>query len=176
MTEKTDVVPFGKYRGQPVDVLQQDQDYCEWLLGQGWMQSRYPELRTIIINNFHEPEETPEHNSLQARFLDRGFVSAFCKAAGIDDNKSVTFEQCGADVVLAEQFASFVLGVEIKPSMGDDYPSVMRQILAMDRRVSRRFLVLGEYNGIGATIEQVRGMFKASRITLVTVSEIESNL
>jgi len=36
------VVPFGKYKGQPVEVLASDRDYSEWLLAQGWIAHRYP--------------------------------------------------------------------------------------------------------------------------------------
>jgi uncharacterized protein (DUF3820 family) len=25
------LVPFGKYKGQPVEVLAQDREYCDWL-------------------------------------------------------------------------------------------------------------------------------------------------
>ena len=68
-----DVVPFGKYKGQPVEVLAADRDYCDWLLAQGWFVERYPQVHTLVINNFGEPTETPEHNALQIRLLDDTF-------------------------------------------------------------------------------------------------------
>ena len=34
------LVPFGKYRGQPVEVLNNDPDYVEWLRGQSWFAKR----------------------------------------------------------------------------------------------------------------------------------------
>jgi len=30
----TNIVPFGKYKGQPVDVLAADHAYCDWLTSQ----------------------------------------------------------------------------------------------------------------------------------------------
>src|SRR6266446_810452 len=69
----TDLVPFGKHKGQPVTALAQDRDYCDWLLQQSWFVQRFPELHTIVVNNFGEPTETPEHNRLQLRFLEEDF-------------------------------------------------------------------------------------------------------
>jgi uncharacterized protein (DUF3820 family) len=35
MIQTQNVVPFGKYKGQPVEVLAQDPQYVEWMLLQG---------------------------------------------------------------------------------------------------------------------------------------------
>ncbi len=76
-----DVVPFGKYRGQPIESLAQDQQYADWLVAQPWFRERYSGLYTIIINHFKPPEDTPEHNALQALFLSHDYrmkvVSAY---------------------------------------------------------------------------------------------------
>ena len=47
-----EILTFGKYKGQPVDVLQSDPDYCEWLINQKWLPERFPHICTLIINNF----------------------------------------------------------------------------------------------------------------------------
>ena len=60
------LVPFGKYRGEPIEKLELDREYCQWLLAQTWLEAKYPEVHTLIINNFGEPEDTPEHNRMQA--------------------------------------------------------------------------------------------------------------
>ena len=65
-----DVVNFGKYRGQPIEILASDRGYCDWLMAQPWFRERYQNLYTVIINNYQQPSETPEHNALQALFLD----------------------------------------------------------------------------------------------------------
>ena len=55
----TAMIPFGKYKGQPVDVLAADRDYAEWLQQQDWFRERYQvSLYTIIINNFGEPDDS----------------------------------------------------------------------------------------------------------------------
>ncbi len=68
-----EIVPFGKYKGQPLEVLAADPGYIEWLEAQPWFQARYPNLYTIVINNFKTSDASPEHNQLQARFLDKQF-------------------------------------------------------------------------------------------------------
>lgn len=65
-----EIVPFGKYKGQPLEVLRSDPQYCEWLTAQGWFREKHDAVYQLIINNFGEPAETPEHNRLQAMFLD----------------------------------------------------------------------------------------------------------
>jgi len=67
-----------------------------------------------------------------------------------------------ADVQL-DCHAGHPLRIEIKPSMGDDYPSVLRQMKASGCNV----LYLGHYAGSGATLDQVRKMFAASGIRIL---------
>jgi hypothetical protein len=169
----TEMVPFGKYRGQPVAVLQQDAQYCQWLLGQGWVAERFPELHTIIINNFGEPSETPEHNALQARFLDDDFVLATVRAvAGTYGHAGdVSFEDHGIDAIIRSDVAR-PFGVELKPALGDEYPAVLRQIAKYCRDIDMA-LIIGAYTGVGATLGQVRKIFKSRNIPVFLVSEIE---
>lgn len=68
-----EIVPFGKYKGQPLEVIAHDREYCEWLLTQAWFVEKFPQIHTVVINNFGEPSETPEHNALQMRLLDDEF-------------------------------------------------------------------------------------------------------
>jgi len=70
------IVPFGKYKGQPLEILAQDPGYCEWFLAQDNIKRQFPALCQIVINNFYEPNDTPEHNRLQVRFLDDTFCTA----------------------------------------------------------------------------------------------------
>jgi uncharacterized protein (DUF3820 family) len=79
MAENNTIVPFGKYKGQPIEVLRQDPGYCEWFLAQDNIKKKYPTFCQIIINNFCEPSDTPEHNALQTRFLDNDFCLALAK-------------------------------------------------------------------------------------------------
>lgn len=71
------IVPFGKYKGQPVEVLASDPQYVEWLLSQSSIKIKYPDIISVIINNFQAPSETPEHNAIQVKFLDDNYRLKF---------------------------------------------------------------------------------------------------
>lgn len=64
------LMPIGKYKGQPIEAIIEDKQYMDWLCQQAWFREKYCDTYNIIINNFQEPTETPEHNRLQALFLD----------------------------------------------------------------------------------------------------------
>lgn len=81
MSEQDKLIPFGKYKGQPVEAMAEDKQYTDWVVAQPWFRERYGNLYAVIINNFCEPSETPEHNALQARFLDDEFRLKFASVA-----------------------------------------------------------------------------------------------
>jgi hypothetical protein len=58
------IIPFGKYKGQPFEILREDVGYRDWLMAQDWFRERHAQLFTLIINNFAAPAETPEHNAM----------------------------------------------------------------------------------------------------------------
>lgn len=72
-TELLPIVPFGKYKGQPITILLNDIKYLEWCKQQEWF-TKYPIVynicvnQTIISNNIDS--NTPDHNKLQNLFLD----------------------------------------------------------------------------------------------------------
>ncbi len=76
---RTKIIPFGKYKGQSVEVLASDPSYVNYIQKDDWVKKNYPDIHTIIINNFQEPNETPEHNSLQVLFLETDFCNKFCE-------------------------------------------------------------------------------------------------
>ena len=43
------IMPFGKYRGAPLDAVRADNAYAEWLLRQTWFGERYPEHRRYLL-------------------------------------------------------------------------------------------------------------------------------
>lgn len=69
------VVPFGKFKDQPVDLLLAHSEYALWLLGaKGSMLRRsHPQMYAWLVSRFGVPDTTPEHNRLQNRFLDDDF-------------------------------------------------------------------------------------------------------
>jgi len=75
----SEIIPFGKYKGQPLEILKEDRQYTEWIMSQDWFVKRYSHLHTIIINNFHQPQDTPEHNQLMTKFLNDDFCFSLLK-------------------------------------------------------------------------------------------------
>lgn len=76
-----EIIPFGKYKGQPIEAIASDKQYLDWLTQQPWFREKYATIHQVIINNFCEPTETPEHNALQAKFLDDDFRLKFASIA-----------------------------------------------------------------------------------------------
>lgn len=78
----TDIIPFGKYKGQEIEqVRMRDPQYLQWLTQQAWFQEKFAPVYQVVINNFAPPsEDTPAHNAIQVRFLDFAFRSAFFEA------------------------------------------------------------------------------------------------
>lgn len=218
------IVPFGKYKGQPMEILANDPNYVEWLNGQGWVKDKYPQFYTVIINNFQEPSDTPEHNALQAMFLDdelcRRFLSLVEKTLCRDgfvtyDPISKRFEIEGIDVILnyyywlPSKYIENIINrdsyrrnyyqkhksypddasirawalwhatpqgscaVEIKPSIGDDFPSVLRQACHMKGHYDSRCVVFRDFVTTSVTLKQVKEMFRHSGIYLFCLAEIE---
>lgn len=64
------------------------------------------------------------------------------------------------------------ISIELKPSMGDDFPTVMRQM----RRLKCAYLVVGTYNGTTVSEDQLRQMFEANGQKIIFVREIEAQM
>lgn len=64
-----ELITFGKYKGRPVEVLANDKKYTDWLMAQEWFRTGHVQLYNVIVNNFCEPSDTPEHNRMQADFM-----------------------------------------------------------------------------------------------------------
>jgi uncharacterized protein (DUF3820 family) len=198
-------IPFGKYRGHTIeDVLIIDPKYLEWLSLQDWFRTQHVHLHQVIINGA-QSEETPEHNKLQVLFHDDDFCLRVINAAGFECDRISwrDFELAGIDVVLGFEFkvknafeatkegdiidesaevyyGEEIAGIEIKPSVGDDYPAVLRQMRAASvrfnltnyrRRYFNQILCLVSYTGIGATRQQFVATFKAAGIAVVFIKK-----
>ncbi len=219
-----EIIQFGKYKGQPIQVLQNDKNYTDWLVAQQWFKEKYLNQYTIVINNFNEPSKTPEHNKFQGLFLDNDMclevvkilypklfkdeyifsewnydrtkkveikVDTFC-GFEIKDKK---FEHNGIDITFScevhfKNYQDRYLGqtewqnynstyyhyagefkIEIKPTLSDEYPIVLRQMKASKSNV----LIIGEYLGIGINFEQLNEFFRTERIRIIMISEILKN-
>ena len=263
----TTIVPFGKYKGQPVEMLAADRAYCEWLQSQDWFRTKFVGIHTVIVNHFGAPAETPEHNALQARFLEEDWCQRFalcnefkayadakrnrllteartwvaelatraqnsidvvnrirereenpnpgvlsyyekealvaqrrhaianeelqripmvgwsfdataeCEVRGIDvvlDVSLCSHDRFAAQTRSVEQPGQYWLerkyNIECKPTLGDDYPAVLRQMKANESG----YLVIGECRTTAVTYEQVCDIFERSDMTVNTVTEIEA--
>jgi uncharacterized protein (DUF3820 family) len=224
------IVPFGKYKDQPIEVLQSDKQYLDWLLAQGWFKDRYHDLFTIVINNFQEPSDTPEHNAMHVKFLNDDYVYrllspvvGFTKPGRVASKKfecdgwdvfvvlsNITTKEheqlvktteelsgCGSlpkaigdnwackDAVIANEKnnaeidmlwkAVKVAGVylELKPTVSDDFPAILRQMKATKMAQARQcdirkmVLLVGEYNGKGATRDEFVAFMKNEGIVVL---------
>jgi hypothetical protein len=255
MAEKF-IIPFGQYKGQEIDLLVNDQNfrnYCDWAINQPNIKEKYPAFCQIVVNNFSPPQDTPEHNILQNRFLDNNFClalgklcnwklmkknscirnlnSAISKALKMSDNNDyewkrknekieelkskkefvnesvfeidgidywdadipffeikTIFEQDGWDVIIqaddsacrddCEAFNDCYINlnkiaVEIKPSVGDDYPAILRQMKMTRIHPDYQCLIYENFNAIGATIDQFKSVFESSGFKVFSFADIE---
>ena len=71
------VFSFGKYKGRTLaELLATDPGYLQWIAAQGWFADRFAQLHAAVVSRGAAPDDTPEHNALQARFLDPNFKKA----------------------------------------------------------------------------------------------------
>jgi hypothetical protein len=65
------VVPFGKFKGQPIEVLLSHAEYAAWLLAQPGFSERYPSFADFIRRaRVDGLQDTPEHNAMVDRLMD----------------------------------------------------------------------------------------------------------
>jgi hypothetical protein len=62
------IIPFGKYKGEPVEILAADKKYKEWLMRQTWFKEEHFLLYSIVLNNFRKAFDSPEFNRIKLLF------------------------------------------------------------------------------------------------------------
>lgn len=190
------VIPFGKHKGRTVEqVLAIDSGYFRWMAGNADLREKFKwlldEAAGITGPVPGTDDDSPEHNAIQVRFLNAEFCAALLDMfhyEGEVDPSSTSFEGI-SDVNIANQFF-----IEIKPSVGDDYPSHMRQIRAQKDQIIRRMGNGGPFGGsrwdhFGCVIillydqytgslpeADVREMFTRSDICVIKLSEIDERI
>lgn len=191
----SDIVPFGKYKGQPVEDMLADEGYMAWLEAQPWFRERFSHL--LKKRDADAMSRTPVHNRLQALFLDAAYQAAFLRVAlpsekvrnavvSFEDSVEVDFSRRRAhgDVVMRLEVERYDerdkeiytsrrnLAVEIKPSVADEYPGVLRQ---MARNLSH-VLFVDSYIGEGATEAQFVAIFAASGKHVVFKRDVDNEI
>lgn len=186
------LIPFGKHKGKPIEILAEDKEYTKWLLAQPWFKTKYQNIHMLVINNFREPLDTPEHNELQVKFLDNEFSLKLARlleprlfdGTTLPKLSKPVFET-GYDVSYMASSAQMKLYIkiliEIKPTIGDDFPSVLRQMKASmplieDSLGTKSYycLLVRQYNGEGANKEQFIKFFQSQGYTVVFFDDIEN--
>lgn len=174
-TNESKIVPFGKYRGSSIDeVMVRDPSYCEWLAAQPWVREKFQNLHLTIINTGAEPQDSPEHNLMQARLADNDYLTkvildpfwkGISKKALTElnmtgynrpDSSDIDFEIGGWDCVVkfkingteqeSPKYPSIVLLIEAKPTIGDDYPSIVRDVNTRFDKTIRTVQARGLYH------------------------------
>ena len=194
----SEIIPFGKYKDKPLETMLADQNYIDWLLKQPWFREKYLNIYNIIVKTSQEPAETPAHNRIQMMFLDKAFLKKFGKLIGKDCSWLVEFEKRitidiirttralikspPVDVTIGERalhsvpMGTFVpaVAIEIKPTIGDDFPAVLRQIRETQSRIAdaKHVLLVEEFTAEGATKEQFESFFSSAGILVVFLADV----
>ena len=61
------IIPFGKYKGQEIDVLSTDLSYARWMLAQDWFTQKHPDLAKAIEILFNEESKEAGDKALKAK-------------------------------------------------------------------------------------------------------------
>jgi uncharacterized protein (DUF3820 family) len=104
-TQSLPLVPFGKYKGQPITTLMNDTKYLEWCKQQEWFQ-KFSIVYNICVNQTittpNPNSKTPEHNKLQNLFLNDENVEKLLKIIFKKTSKNVRI--CSGDIKFEGMF------------------------------------------------------------------------
>ena len=204
------IVNFGKYKGKCVTELLSDSDYIEWLKQQSWLE-KHKNIYNIIINqnlSSNTNSKTPEHNKLQNKFLNEDnqkilinhFKLEKYKIAKIIFEDKFNWDFClYIDVKTGTGYFSgdFELNVyccELKPTLSDDYPSVLRkmknqiQLMKINNEMyyhcidlfnkdynsdkTKYILLIKSFTSESTSIEELKKIFKQSNIDVIFTYEL----
>lgn len=68
-----EIVTFGKYKDQPIEVLLNDESYAKWASEQNFIQNEKYIWIYNAIKNIIKIEDTPAHNTMQIKFLNEEY-------------------------------------------------------------------------------------------------------
>jgi hypothetical protein len=83
---------------------------------------------------------------------------------------------CRSKTRLVREFNTKIITIECKPSVGDDYPAILRKLKRACHYSSHVVLLIGSvgYIGEGATKNQMVEMFRRDKIRVIFVDEIDN--
>lgn len=177
---ENDVVPIGKYKGKPIEVLMADEPYAQWMLAQSWFVERYADLANLLrIGRLSEPQDTPEHNAMIAGLIDQidaaeWLIWKLSKRFEPSDVYGSNFRQevepKGGDLLISFDQLGKRIMIEAKPLIGDDYPTVIRQIKAGSMG-NYRVVIAGKVQSSNLSFDQIRRQFELSGVHLIMFND-----
>lgn len=183
-------VRFGRYKNKPVEHLLRDHNYKMWLKQQSWL-FFYDRVLYEILHHPQTPhppthmipnQPTPAHNKIQNKFLDQIFCVRFLKK-NIPKRKkwhkhqiTMEFEFQGWDVMLSSDKSKTKNFIEIKTTMSDEYPNILRKMKDQMGRTegkARFFLLVQNFNSVFTDRQTLQTIFQNSGIHVVFGDEME---
>lgn len=188
------VIPFGKYKGRSVgEISGIDPQYLEWLAAQDWFARKYQPIYNIIAAP--TDDMSPEHNTLQVKFLDDDFCIKIIsminsKVKGwelVERQMELPYGDVGIKLNFAEEDKSLnklywkIFYFELKPSIGDDYPAFLRQVRAQRQKkigsdensIFFQWCVVYEnFSATSVTEKQMKQMFNEANISIIKLGEM----
>lgn len=186
---------WGRYKGLPIQCLLEDRNYTNWLKDQSWLffkdrtayeilhhhQEIHPKAR-IIPNQM-----TPHHNKVQAEFLDPMFQVKALTAISPHKDWKQTRIQCemeanhGWDVVLSAHRHKKKNFFEIKTTVSDEYPNILRKMKEQIRQTKQEhqrgkfILWIENFSSLITTRQTLQQIFHQEGIEVVFADELRSN-
>lgn len=136
------LITFGRYKVKPFEILATDKEYTDWLLSQSWFKDRYINLYNVVINNFREPVDTPEHNKIQIKFLKKEYrlKLAYRVNPKLFDNNSKKINLAMHQILASKERneGEYFLKALSNPSQKDEFGLYSRQLLKFSKPVFER--------------------------------------
>jgi hypothetical protein len=143
-------------------------------------ESVYAIKRKLELSSYHTAKEIQAELASQLEAAEAALEAVLLRPVHLFTE--VAFEIRGIDVIVGWDFsqdqtttrrgAENECKIEIKPTMGDDFPSVMRQM----GRLGSRNLVLGSFSGASVSEPDMRRMFQANGIEVASVRDIDAEM
>jgi hypothetical protein len=156
-----------------------DEDYLEWVTAQPglmrMLERKHPVIFNIITVGAQAPDDTPEHNQLAARFLDRDFQYAFIEIAlgrsveefstklalqvnqaakAAFDNCKEKAKQCGRELTEALAEAKKELQEAIENRDGKDAPQEYQKYLRERATSFELFFLNGKAHELSGMVSE----------------------